>query len=152
VELDDSIRPQKVTIYRGGTPRGGRRLESNPRRRQLPWAARRLDYGLGLPHTGGGPADYRTQYSNTPRSHNSATADIETGPKLIKHRGGKILREDVDELRCSRDMEDADLTDGNLLSDEMKINLHMLCALVLNGVGGEVHGAHVVTVDESAGR
>jgi hypothetical protein len=31
VKLDDSIRPQKVTIYRGGTPRGGRRLGRNPR-------------------------------------------------------------------------------------------------------------------------
>jgi hypothetical protein len=35
-------------------------------------------------------------------------------------------------------MEDADLTDGNLLSDEMKVNLHMLRALMLIGVGGEV--------------
>jgi hypothetical protein len=33
-------------------------------------------------------------------------------------------------------MEDADLTDGNLLSDKMKINLHMLGALMLNEVGG----------------
>jgi hypothetical protein len=49
-------------------------------------------------------------------------------------------------------MEDADLTDGNLLSDEMKINLHMLCALILNGVGGEIHNADVVTVDESLAR
>jgi hypothetical protein len=30
----------------------------------LPWAARSLAYGLGLPHAGGGPTDYRTQYSN----------------------------------------------------------------------------------------
>jgi hypothetical protein len=37
-------------------------------------------------------------------------------------------------------MEDADLTDDNLLSDKMKINLHMFGALMLNGVGGEVHG------------
>jgi hypothetical protein len=49
-------------------------------------------------------------------------------------------------------MEDADLTDANLLSDEMKINLHMLRALMLNGVDGEVHGADVVAVDESAAR
>jgi hypothetical protein len=118
----------------------------------LPWAARSLTYGLGLPHAGGGPTDYRTQYSNTPRSHNSATADVETGPKLIKHRGGETLCEDVRELRCRRDMEDADLTNGNLLSNKMKINLHMLRALMLNGVGGEVHGADVVTVYESAAR
>jgi hypothetical protein len=44
------------------------------------------------------------------------------------------------------------LTDGNLLSDEMKINLHILRALMLNGVGGEVHGADIVAVDESVAR
>jgi hypothetical protein len=38
----------------------------------------------------------------------------------------------------SSDMKDANLTDDNLLSDKMKINLHMLGALMLNGVGGEV--------------
>jgi hypothetical protein len=47
-------------------------------------------------------------------------------------------------------MGDMDLIDGNLLSDEMKINLHMLRALMLNGVGGEEHDADVITVDESA--
>jgi hypothetical protein len=49
-------------------------------------------------------------------------------------------------------MEGADLTDDNLLSDEMKINLHMLRVLMLNGVGGEVHDADVVAVDENAAR
>jgi hypothetical protein len=33
-------------------------------------------------------------------------------------------------------MENADLTDDNLLSDKIKINLYMLGALMLNGVGG----------------
>jgi hypothetical protein len=49
-------------------------------------------------------------------------------------------------------MEDADLTDGNLLSDKMKINLHMLGALMLNGVDKEVHGADIITVDKCAPR
>jgi hypothetical protein len=49
-------------------------------------------------------------------------------------------------------MEDTDLTNGNLLSGKMKINLHMLRTLMLNGVGGEVHGTDVVAVDESAAR
>jgi hypothetical protein len=49
-------------------------------------------------------------------------------------------------------MEDTDLTNDNLLSDEMKINLHMLHALMLNEIGGEVHDADVVAVDESAAR
>jgi hypothetical protein len=49
-------------------------------------------------------------------------------------------------------MEYADLINDNLLSDKMKINLHMLGALILNGVGGEVHDADIVTVDEGAPR
>jgi hypothetical protein len=84
--------------------------------------------------------------------HNSATTDIETGPKLIKHRGGEPLCEDVGKLRCHWDMEDADLTDGNLLSNKMKINLHMTGALMLNRVGGEVHGVDIVAVDKCAWR
>jgi hypothetical protein len=49
-------------------------------------------------------------------------------------------------------MKNADLIDGNLLSDKMKTNLHMLGALMLNGVGGEVHGADIIAVDEGAPR
>jgi hypothetical protein len=49
-------------------------------------------------------------------------------------------------------MENADLANGNILSDKMKINLHMLGTLMLNIVGGEVHGANVVTVDKGAPR
>jgi hypothetical protein len=49
-------------------------------------------------------------------------------------------------------MEDMDLTDGYLLSDKIKINFHMLRALLLNMVGREVHDADIVTVDESAPR
>jgi hypothetical protein len=49
-------------------------------------------------------------------------------------------------------MEYADLTDGDSLSDKMKINLHMFDALMLNGVDGEVHGTDVVTLGESAPR
>jgi hypothetical protein len=45
-------------------------------------------------------------------------------------------------------MKNADLTDGDLFSDEVKVNLHMLGALVLNGVVGEVYGTYVVAVDE----
>jgi hypothetical protein len=45
-------------------------------------------------------------------------------------------------------MKDADLTDGDLFSDEVKINLHMLGALVLNGVVEEVYDTYVIAVDE----
>jgi hypothetical protein len=49
-------------------------------------------------------------------------------------------------------LEDADLAHDNLLSDKIKINLHMFGVLMLNGVGGEVHGADVVAVDKGTPR
>jgi hypothetical protein len=49
-------------------------------------------------------------------------------------------------------MEDTNVPDGNVLADKVKINLNMLGALVLHGVGGEVDGADVVAVDQSGPR
>jgi hypothetical protein len=46
-------------------------------------------------------------------------------------------------------VEDTNVPDGNALMDKVKINLNMLGALVLNGIGGEVDGADVVAVDQS---
>jgi hypothetical protein len=56
----------------------------------------------------------------------------------------------VHELGGCRYVHDAYITDGNAFLDEVKVDLDMLCALVLNGVGGEVDGTDVITVDESA--
>jgi hypothetical protein len=47
-------------------------------------------------------------------------------------------------------VQDTDITDGHGLPHEVEVDLDMLCALVLNEVGGEVDGADVVAVDESA--
>jgi hypothetical protein len=46
-------------------------------------------------------------------------------------------------------VEDTNVLVGNVLTDKVKINLNMLGALVLNGVGGEVDGTDVVIVDQS---
>ena len=89
--------------------------------------------------------------SNTPPAVPTlAIADVETGPKLAKHRGRETLGEDVGELRRRRDVKDPDVSNGNQLADEVEINLDMLRALMLDGVGGEVHIADVVAVDEGA--
>jgi hypothetical protein len=75
--------------------------------------------------------------------------DVETGPKLREHRGGQPLGEDVSELRSRRNVEDTNVPDGNALTDKLEINLNMLGAPVLNGVGGEIDSADVVAVDQS---
>jgi hypothetical protein len=46
-------------------------------------------------------------------------------------------------------VEDTNNSDDNVLTDKVEINFNMLGALVLDGIGGEVDGADVVTVDQS---
>jgi hypothetical protein len=48
-------------------------------------------------------------------------------------------------------MKDTDCTHGDTFTDEVEIDFHMLGALMLNGVGGEVAGADIVAVDEACG-
>lgn len=55
-------------------------------------------------------------------------------------------------MGCSRDMEYADLTNGDHLTDKMEVALYMFGVLMLNEVGGEVHDTNGVTVDNSAPR
>jgi hypothetical protein len=48
------------------------------------------------------------------------------------------------------DVVGTDITDGHTFPDKVEVDLDMLRALVLNGVGGEVDGIDVVAVDEGA--
>jgi hypothetical protein len=103
-----------------------------------------------------GPArhnkDWTQIHSNTPTVETLATTDIDTGPKLLKHRRRKPLGEDVDELRGGRNVKDTNISNGDVLANEVEVNLDMLRALMLDGVGGEVDDADVVAVDQGAPR
>ena len=46
-------------------------------------------------------------------------------------------------------MKHTNSTNSNAFSDEVEVDFHVLGALMLNGVGGEVDGADVVAVDEA---
>lgn len=45
-------------------------------------------------------------------------------------------------------MKNMDSPNSDPFPDEMKIDFHMLGALMRNGVGGEIDDADIVTVDE----
>ena len=47
-------------------------------------------------------------------------------------------------------MEYLNIADGDPVAHEVQVYLHMLRPLMLNGVGGEIHGVDVVAVDERA--
>jgi hypothetical protein len=46
-------------------------------------------------------------------------------------------------------MENTNVTDGNPFPHKVKINFHMLGALVLNRIGGHADNADIVTVHQS---
>ena len=48
-------------------------------------------------------------------------------------------------------MKNTDSADGDPFPDKVKVNLHMLGTLMLDGVGGEINGADVVAVDKRGG-
>jgi hypothetical protein len=47
-------------------------------------------------------------------------------------------------------VQDTGITDGHVFPNKVEVDLDMVRALVPNGVGGEVDGADVITVDEGA--
>ena len=47
-------------------------------------------------------------------------------------------------------MEDPNIADGDLIPNEVEIDLHMLGPLVLDRIGGEVHRIDVVAIDQRA--
>jgi hypothetical protein len=47
-------------------------------------------------------------------------------------------------------VQDANITNGQAFPHKVEVDLDMLCALVLNGVGGEEDSNDIVTIDESA--
>jgi hypothetical protein len=98
-----------------------------------------------------GPYTWATYlYTNTPPQPQLGTCYVEPGAELREYRGGQALGEYASKLGSGRDMEDPNIIDNNTVTNKVQVNLHMLRPLMLDRVGGEVHGADVVTVDERA--
>jgi hypothetical protein len=74
---------------------------------------------------------------------------METGSKQREQQGGESLGEDASELGSHQDVEDTNVSASNMLTDEVEINLNMLCALMLDEVDREVDSADIVIVDQS---
>ena len=86
-----------------------------------------------------------------PRSRNVVGTNVQAGAKIHEDRGGKTLGEDIGELRRGGNMKHTDSPKGDPFPNEVEVDLHVLGALMLNGVGGEVAGADIVAVDEACG-
>jgi hypothetical protein len=105
---------------------------------------------MGLSPLHKSPLQGMHKYSNTPIVKTLAAGDVETRLKLLKHQRREALGEDVDKLRSGRDMKNLHFSDGNPFASEVEVELDMLRLLMLDRIGGEVHGADVVTIDKGA--
>ena len=47
-------------------------------------------------------------------------------------------------------MENPNIADSDSVAHEVQVDLHMFHPQMLDGVGGEIHGADIVAVDERA--
>lgn len=74
--------------------------------------------------------------------------NVEVGPKVKED----ARRQLVDELRARWEMEDAHLAERHALPNEVQVDLHVFCTLVLDRVSGHVHRTHIVTIDNSGTR
>ena len=93
----------------------------------------------------------KASQGNTPPAVTTlATADVEAGPELGEGRGGETIGEDISKLGGGRDVENPNGADGDEVADEVQVDLHVFGPLVLDRVGGEIHCADIVAVDEGA--
>ena len=81
-----------------------------------------------------------------PRSLIVEALNVQTGPELLEERSRQPLGEDVGVLCRRRDVHDTDITKSNTLPHEVKIDLDVLGALMLDGVGGHVDSADIITI------
>ena len=87
-----------------------------------------------------------------PGSRNVGLPNIEVGPEVEEDTRRQPFGEDIGELRARWDMEDAHLAKRHTLPDEVQVDLHVFCTLVLDRVRGEIRRTDVVTVDHSSTR
>jgi hypothetical protein len=46
-------------------------------------------------------------------------------------------------------MENSNVTEGDLLSNEVEIDLNMFCLLMLHRIAGKIYNTNAVTIDQS---
>jgi hypothetical protein len=74
------------------------------------------------------------QHSNTLAVSTLSCTNVETGSKLDEDTRRQPLGEGVGELQCGRDVENLNVNGGDTLADEVQVEFHVLCALMLQGL------------------
>jgi hypothetical protein len=69
---------------------------------------------------------------------------VEIGPKSAEHHLRDRFSEDVGDLICRGDKTNMKSSQGNFLTDKMKVNFDVFGASVKDRVGGQIGGAKIV--------
>jgi hypothetical protein len=85
----------------------------------------------------------------TPPTVSRWIADAETGPEHDKRRRKHAFRHHVSELLSTWNMEDAQLSGGDTLPDEVNVDLDVFRPPMVNRVAGHIHSRDIVTVCHS---
>ena len=74
--------------------------------------------------------------------------NVETGDEFFEQGGREAFSKDVSKLLRGGDVEDKNVTKMDLVTNKMKIDLNMLCLLVLNDILSKIEGADIVTINQ----
>ena len=86
-----------------------------------------------------------------PHSLDVGHGDGEAVPEVVEQRRRKAFGEHISELSRTGNMRDTELTNGDLLPDEMNIKLYVLGSPVVHWIPGHIHGGDVVAEGDRRG-
>ena len=64
--------------------------------------------------------------------------DVEAGSELVEHRRWQAFCEQISKLGARGDVQDPYITEGDAITDKMKVYLDVFGALMLNRIAREV--------------
>jgi hypothetical protein len=85
---------------------------------------------------------------NTPRSRDVACRHAKTGTKLLENVRRQPFCHNISELLSSWYLQNPYVAEGHTLVDEVDVQLNVLGAMMMNGVGRYVDGGDIVAVDQ----
>ena len=79
------------------------------------------------------------QHNSTPPiSRNSIFMDVEAGSELVEHRRWQAFCEQISKLGARGDVKDPEITEGDAITNKMKVYLDVFGPLMLNRIAGKV--------------
>ena len=90
---------------------------------------------------------YTYMFQQPPAVSTGRGTDVEAESEGLEHDCWQSFSEYVRILKCCWNMKNMDFSKSNTIMQKVQINVHVLGALMLDQIVGEVHNTDVVTVN-----